>query len=144
MPITNSNIRKQKVSLQLQNTDNLVDKISYKIKYIKSTDTLLKEVRSKTIVPYQVEVQPGRLRGRALCWMPCPYCYGGSSKNSSDRLTPERYIKIIKQTASGPHGGVPKLIFAGYATDPLNYEHIDDLLEVAIQNKQTTQTKIHP
>lgn len=138
MPKTNSNTdaAAQKVSLQPPNTRDLVNKISYKVQYFNSADKLLEEVRNKTIVPRQVEVQPGRLTGRALCWMPCPYCYGGSSENNSDRLSPDRYLEIIRQTASGPHGGVSKLIFAGYATDPLNYEHIDDLIEVAIQNGQ--------
>ena len=29
-------------------------------------------------------------------------------------------------------GGVNKVVFAGYATDPLNYEHIEDLVQVAV------------
>ena len=41
-------------------------------------------------------------------------------------------IDLIDQTVSGPHGGINKIIYAGYATDPLNYEHIDDLIEKSV------------
>lgn len=39
-----------------------------------------------------------------------------------------RYVELLRQIASG---GVKKIVFAGYATDPLNYSGIDDLLQVA-------------
>ena len=64
--------------------------------------------------------------------MPCTYCYGGSAKNDGTRLDPERYLDIIEQTNNGPNGNINKIIYAGYATDPLNYEHIDDLIEKSI------------
>lgn len=114
----------------------LVSKIAYNHKYFESSSAFFDRILAKTVVPYQVEVQPGRLKGRALCWMECSYCYGGSSKNTGERLSPERYLDIMRQMANGPHGGVKKIIFAGYATDPLNYEHIDDLAEVAIDQGQ--------
>lgn len=116
----------------------LAERIAYKTDYFVSPEGLLEDILAKTVLPYQVEVQPGRLRGRAICWMPCPYCYGGSSENVADRLTPERYLEIMDQMAHGPHGGVKKIIFAGYATDPLNYEHIDDLVAAARKHGQIT------
>ena len=93
---------------------------------------------NKTVVPYQVEVQPGRLKGKNICWMKCPYCYGASSENTDERLSPERYLEILKQMANGPNGKVKKIIFAGYATDPLNYEFIDDLIITSKNLKQIT------
>lgn len=110
---------------------DLAARVSYRTRYVPDIDELLARIVAKTVVPYQVEVQPGRLKGRELCWMPCPYCYGGSSENVPDRLKPERYVELLRQTANGPHGRVDKVIFAGYATDPLNYEHIDDILDVS-------------
>jgi len=114
----------------------LKDQITYKTKYFKSVDDLIQKIKNKTVVPYQVEVQPGRIKGNKICWMPCTYCYGGSAKNDGTRLNPERYLDIIEQTANGPHGGIKKVIYAGYATDPLNYEHIDGLIEKSINFKQ--------
>ncbi|MBN2752890.1 MAG: radical SAM protein [Rhodospirillaceae bacterium] len=119
-------------------TGQLFERIAYKHKYFETPEALLEQVINKTVVPYQVELQPGRLTGRKICWMECPYCYGASSENVSDRLTPERYIDIMRQMTDGPHGGVAKIIFAGYATDPLNYEHIDDLVEISRHHGQIT------
>ena len=114
----------------------LVDKITYKIKYFDSVEQLIEKVKKKIIVPYQLEVQPGRIKGNKICWMPCSYCYGGSSKNDGQRLDPERYLEIIDQTNNGPNGNIDKIIYAGYATDPLNYEHIDDLIENSVNYGQ--------
>ncbi len=110
----------------------LVDQITYKTKYFTNTDDLIEKISKKTVVPYQLEVQPGRIKGNKICWMPCSYCYGGSSENDGQRLNPERYLDIIDQTNNGPNGNINKIIYAGYATDPLNYEHIDDLIEKSI------------
>ena len=114
----------------------LVDKITYKVKYFDSVEQLIEKVKKKIIVPYQLEVQPGRIKGNKICWMPCSYCYGGSSKNDGQRLDPERYLEIIDQTNNGPNGNIDKIIYAGYATDPLNYEHIDDLIEKSVNYGQ--------
>jgi uncharacterized Fe-S cluster-containing radical SAM superfamily protein len=111
---------------------SLLDQITYKTKYFKSSEELIKKIINKTVVPYQLEVQPGRIKGKKICWMPCSYCYGGSSENDGQRLQPERYIDILDQTNNGPHGSINKIIYAGYATDPLNYEHIDGLIEKSI------------
>jgi MoaA/NifB/PqqE/SkfB family radical SAM enzyme len=119
-------------------TGNLSERIAYKLQYFDTPEDLLESVLAKTVVPHQVEVQPGRIQGRAICWMQCPYCYGGSSENVGDRLTPERYLEVMDQMADGPHGGIGKIIFAGYATDPLNYEHIDDLVDSARRHGQIT------
>jgi MoaA/NifB/PqqE/SkfB family radical SAM enzyme len=117
-------------------TSNLINKISYNIEYIESVDKFLSEVKSKKIKPYQLELQPGRLKGNKICWLTCSYCYGGSAKNTSEKLTPDRYIDLLKQTANGPNGGIAKIIFAGYATDPLNYEDIDNLIDESIKSNQ--------
>lgn len=114
------------------------NRISYKFDYFKSPDDLISKIMNKTVVPYQVEVQPGRLKGKNICWMKCPYCYGASSENTDERLSPERYLEILKQMANGPNGKVKKIIFAGYATDPLNYEFIDDLIITSKNLKQIT------
>ncbi len=111
---------------------SLLDQITYKTKYFKSSEELIKKIINKTVVPYQLEVQPGRIKGKKICWMPCSYCYGGSSENDGQRLDPERYLDIIDQTNNGPNGSINKIIYAGYATDPLNYEHIDGLIEKSI------------
>ncbi len=115
---------------------NLLEKISYKTKYFNSVDELIEKIVNKTIVPYQLEVQPGRLKGKKICWMPCSYCYGGSSENNSEKLSHERYLDILDQVNDGPNGGIKKIIYAGYATDPLNYEYIDDFIEKSINYKQ--------
>ena len=116
--------------------NRLAQSYSYATRYISDVDTFMGQVLNKTVVPHQLEVQPGRLAGKKLCWLSCPYCYGGSSENTGERLNPQRMREIVNQSAHGPHGGIPKVVFAGYATDPLNYEHIDDLVEVAIANSQ--------
>lgn len=114
----------------------LLKRITYNCSYVRDIDSFYNEILNKTVVPAQVEVQPGRINAKALCWMPCPYCYGGAATDDGTRLSPERYVEIIRQTARGPHGGIGKIIFAGYATDPLNYEHIEDIVDAALVNKQ--------
>lgn len=89
-------------------------------------------IREKSVIPHQVEVQPGPLMG-PICWMKCPYCYGGAASDSGERLLPKRYVEIMHELAIG---GVPKVVFAGYATDPLNYSHIHDLVKVAVDAGQ--------
>ena len=113
------------------------ERATYKAKFINYQE-FADKVLNYTCVPYQIEIQPGREKGKALCWMSCPYCYGGSAKNSGDRLSIERYKEIIKEVSSGPNGRIEKLILAGYATDPLNYEHFDQLFETSVKHNFIT------
>ena len=110
---------------------NLKERANYNAKYL-DYENFAKKILNYTCVPYQIEIQPGREKGKALCWMSCPYCYGGSAENSGERLSIDRYKEIIKEVSSGPNGRINKLILAGYATDPLNYEHIDQLFESSL------------
>ena len=112
---------------------NLANRYMYKTRYFGDPEELKEKILDKTILPHQVEVQPGPDAGKAFCWLRCPYCYGGSSKDSQERLTPERYAEILKQIAEG---GVNKIVFAGYATDPLHYSGVDDLLQVVQDSRQ--------
>ncbi len=112
---------------------DLATRYSYQTRYFSDADTLKEKILNKTIIPHQVEVQPGTKAGRPICWLNCPYCYGLSTKDSGERLPDERYVEIMKQIAGG---GVKKVIFAGYITDPLNYPGIENLLEVVVNNRQ--------
>ena len=49
----------------------LVDQITYKTKYFTTVENIIKKIKNKTVVPYQLEVQPGRIKGNKICWMPC-------------------------------------------------------------------------
>ena len=71
-------------------------------------------------------------RGKKICWLECPYCYGLSADNNGERLSKERGLEILKEILDG---GVKKIIFAGYATDPLNCSYIGELLDLTISNK---------
>ena len=62
--------------------------------------------------------------------MECPYCYGLSATDNGERLSKQRGLEVLDEIIDG---GVNKIIFAGYATDPLNCDYIDDLLEKTIK-----------
>lgn len=124
--------------MTIDKKEGIETRYSYKTRYINDEKDFINKIKNKTIIPHQVEIQPGRENGNKLCWLDCPYCYGGTSENNGERLSLDRYLEIMEQLANGPHGRVDKVIFAGYATDPLNYEHINELLKVAIANKQVT------
>ena len=119
-----------------KNLNDLKQRVNYQKKYIDNYEKFVQKILNKTALPIQLEVQPGREKGREICWMKCPYCYGGQAKNTGQRLSVDRYLKILNETANGPHGSILKIIFAGYATDPLNYEYIDRLVDTSINNKQ--------
>ena len=110
-----------------------IGRYNYRTHFVGDPIEFKEKVLSKTIIPHQVEVQPGGPTNGNLCWLPCPYCYGISAKDSGERLSRERYIEILLQIAEG---GVNKIAFAGYATDPLNCEYIEDLFQVALDYKQ--------
>jgi glucose-1-phosphate cytidylyltransferase len=118
--------------LAQQAKKNLTTRYSYQTRYYSDVNKLKESILNKTIIPHQVEIQPGPLGGE-ICWLKCPYCYGLSSEDNGDRLSPERYVEILRQIAEG---GVNKAIYAGYATDPLFYEHIEDLVQVSLDYDQ--------
>lgn len=123
----------QKIGLLMKKAKkNLSSRYSYRTKYYNDVNKVREEIVNKTIIPHQVEVQPGPLTGR-ICWLRCPYCYGNTAKDVGERLKRERYVEILRQIAEG---GVNKIIFAGYSTDPLNYEHIEDLVQVTLDYNQ--------
>ena len=119
-----------------KNLKDLKERVNYQKKYIDNYEEFAKKILNKTVLPIQLEIQPGREKGKEICWMKCPYCYGGKAKNTGQRLSLAKYLKILNETAKGPYGNILKIIFAGYATDPLNYEHIAKLVSTSINNKQ--------
>ncbi len=105
-------------------------KYKFENKYFESPELLKKKIIEKTIIPHQVEFQPGA-SGKKICWLSCPYCYGESAIHTQERPSNERLVQILNEIANG---GVNKVTFAGWATDPLNSKSIDSLLEAAIKN----------
>jgi len=110
----------------------LLNRYKYSANYIEDYSEFYNQVINKTIIPYQVEFQPPPRSTKKICWLECPYCYGLSADDTGDRMGRERAVEIMRQIATG---GVKKVIFAGYATDPLNCPYLEDLLEIAIDNK---------
>ena len=55
-----------------------------------------------------------------------------SATDNGERLSKQRGLEVLDEIIDG---GVNKIIFAGYATDPLNCDYIDDLLEKTIKKK---------
>lgn len=102
----------------------------YGASYIPDFGEFRRAVLAKTVVPYQVEFHPGPA-GSKLCWLSCPYCYGGSAEDTGERIPLSRWVGVLDEVAAG---GVRKVVFAGYGTDPLHYHGIEDLLATAIQN----------
>jgi len=109
----------------------LEKKYNFKGNYIKDFKVFRDEIIQKKIIPYQIEFQAPP-RGKKICWLECPYCYGLSADNNGERLSKERGLEILQQILDG---GVKKIIFAGYATDPLNCSYIGELLDLTISNK---------
>lgn len=111
---------------------DLVARYKYGAQYVTDYGEFRKRLLDKTLIPHQVEIQPAS-PSKEICWLKCPWCYGLSATDTGDRLSPERSVEIMKQIAAG---GVRKVIFAGYATDPLNCRYLEDLLQVAVENRQ--------
>ena len=109
----------------------LEKKYNFKSNYIEDFKNFREEIINKKIIPYQVEFQAPP-RGKKICWLECPYCYGLSADNNGERLSKDRGLEILKQILEG---GVKKIIFAGYATDPLNCDYIGELLDLTISNR---------
>ena len=55
-----------------------------------------------------------------------------SAEDNGERLNKARGLEILNEILDG---GVRKIIYAGYATDPLNCSYIDDLLNIKIFKK---------
>ena len=72
-----------------QKNVTLVDKYKFSNQYFESPEKLKKEIIKKTIIPNQVEFQPGP-NSKKICWLSCPYCYGDSAKDNGERLSGER------------------------------------------------------
>ena len=116
----------------MNSNKSLINRYQYSANYIPDYAEFYKQVMDKTIIPYQVEFQPSPRSKSKICWLECPYCYGLSADDTGERMDRERAVEIMRQIAKG---GVKKVIFAGYATDPLNSPYLEDLLEIAIDNK---------
>ncbi len=114
----------------LKSEVTLVDKYKFSNRYFPSIEKLKEQIINKTVLPYQVEFQPGP-QSKKICWLSCSYCYGESAEDNGERLSGERLIEIINEVSEM---GVNKVIFAGWATDPLNSKHIDIMLEAAVNN----------
>ena len=108
--------------------EKLVSRYLYQTPYVDDSSRFRDQILSKTVKPYQVEIQPGPT-GNKICWLDCPFCYGRSADDTGERLSKDRYVELIKEIADG---GVRKVIFSGWATDPLFYQYIDDLVEAAL------------
>ena len=109
----------------------LENKYQFKTDYTGDLEEFKNNLMEKRIIPHQVEFQAPP-RGKKICWLECPYCYGLSADDTKERLEKQRGLEILKQILSG---GVKKIIFAGYATDPLNCSYIEELLDMTISKK---------
>lgn len=109
---------------------SLIDKYKFSNKYFASPEKLKEQIINKSVIPHQVEFQPGP-QSKKICWLSCPYCYGDSAIDNGERLSGERLVELINEVANL---GVKKVIFAGWATDPLNSKHIDKMLKAAVEN----------
>ena len=121
----------KKNNLKTDRQKNLEKKYQFKTDYVKNYDNLKKQILKKEIIPHQVEFQAPP-RGKKICWLECPYCYGLSAEDNGERLEKKRGLQILKQILDG---GVKKIVFAGYATDPLNCDYIGELLDLTISSK---------
>ena len=118
--------------LIMNNKKNLEKKYTFKTQYVANYSDFKNQIEEKKIIPYQVEFQPPPKSKKKICWLECPYCYGLSALDNGDRFSKDRSLEILKQILEG---GVKKIIFAGYATDPLYCKYIEDLLEFTVKKK---------
>tara|TARA_Y100000590_G_scaffold438567_1_gene561534 strand:- start:9480 stop:10610 length:1131 start_codon:yes stop_codon:yes gene_type:complete len=117
--------------MDINKKKELEKKYQFKTDYVENFNSFKNKILNKKIVPYQVEFQAPP-RGKKICWLECPYCYGLSAEDTGERLKKERGIEILNQILDG---GVKKIIFAGYATDPLNCSYIEELLDLTMLKK---------
>ena len=83
------------------------------------------------MIPHQVEFQPGP-QGKKFVGFLVHIVMGSQQLIVKKDLILKDWFKILNDIADG---GVKKVTFAGWATDPLNSKSIDDLLETAIKRK---------
>ena len=77
--------------------ESLADRYNYKTRFFNDANELKEKIINKTVIPHQVEVQPGRMSG-ALCWLRCPYCYGKISESKKQSLKDRsKQITIAKK-----------------------------------------------
>ena len=94
----------------------LEKRYQFQTEYIKNVEDFESKLFEKKLVPYQVEFQAPP-RGKKICWLECPYYCGLSAEDNGERLNKDRGLEILNEIHEG---GVRKIIYAGYATDPLN------------------------
>ena len=73
IPSKNNNLKKKKEISVI--SSKLVEKYKFSNQYFESPKQLKEDILNKTIIPHQVEFQPGP-QGKKICWLSCPYCYG--------------------------------------------------------------------
>ena len=66
-----SHLRVGDVVKKAQN-ELLVSRYSYSVCYVPDDKEFWKSVLNKTVIPHQVELQPGPDAGKNLCWLNCP------------------------------------------------------------------------
>jgi len=117
-----------------------LNRYQYGANYIPDLAAFKAAIICKRVTPHQVEWQPGP-PGQKICWLECPYCYGGSAEMTAERLPLARALDVLHEMADGPGkpdvGGVQKIVFAGYATDPLYSKDITALVTAALGYKMT-------
>ena len=69
----------------------LEKKYKFRANYIENFNFFKNRILDKTIIPYQVEFQAPP-RGKKICWLECPYCYGLSAEDTGGRMTRGRGI----------------------------------------------------
>ena len=79
---------------------DIESRYSYEVPYVPDVDRFMETVLNKTVIPYQVEIQPGRIKGKNICWLACSYCYGGQSPQTVERLSPERYVDVMNHVVA--------------------------------------------
>ena len=129
---TNGDLMNGSFKEDVKEEEDISSRYNYAQNFVPDVAELKKRILDKTYIPHQVEIQPGPDHGN-LCWFKCPYCYGSYSGDNGDRLTTERFVEVMKQIAQG---GVKKVVWAGFTTDPLNNSYVEDLLQVAVDNNQ--------
>ena len=56
----------------------LENKYQFKTNYVNNFKKFKEDILEKKIIPHQVEFQAPP-RGKKICWLECPYCYGLSA-----------------------------------------------------------------